>query len=454
MRDTRGEPLGDATVSVYSGMDLTGGPTELLGQVRTSEDGYYAWEESAALSQMALRVRKSGYCPAGSFHRVDLGREVRSNFTLQDAVASISGRVLDVQSRPIAGAVAAVTFPSDLSGRSEANVHSIAEPAVSDGDGVFTIADLPAGRAIVVVSAEGYLPRDHSKSVALHPGDQPSLTFTLEKGATLRIGVQDSEGNAIPSAYAYAAGFSIASADDYGSVKLTVPPTGQFSLTIGAEGFQKSRIQGSAENPPSSVTLEPLPRLRGIVFSNSGRRLADALVTAVRSGTGELDRDASLEDPALVNPLEGKRVITRTKTDLEGYFSLPRPTQSATIVAAKSGFVTQRIELDSDRPETEAIDFHLPPATSGIYGRVLTPQTVPVQCFCVLLQKYPLKSESYYTYDCFANQDGSFAELDLPAGYFSLSVWSCDTETRATASLDVMLSEHALFETTVTVAEQ
>lgn len=229
--------------------------------------------------------------------------------------ATITGRVMDRDGRPIAHALVCHTI--DISAR--ARVEDI-EPgcAHTDAQGGYHLDGVRAGTHRIDASAPGYLPADHGgahgtgllpiAAATRHSG----IDIVLRRGGVRVAGtVVDETGGVVPGAvvrrmeFDRLDGSSRTIADDEGRFELWVPP-GPVGLTASAEGYAEGRAGASA--PQDGIELRVMPEvvLAGRVIDGAGAPVPDIRVRA------NPERDNASEQ------------FTFTTTDGEGRFALRR----------------------------------------------------------------------------------------------------------------------------------
>ncbi|HEY0143066.1 MAG TPA: carboxypeptidase regulatory-like domain-containing protein [Thermoanaerobaculia bacterium] len=152
--------------------------------------------------------------------------------------------------------------------------------ATSADDGTFTIAHLPLKwRSIVATSGSNLGVRRFSKD--------NTLTFRLERGATLRGTVRDAKGTAIPSALVRVSeeqDFAVATTvtDAKGNYSVVVPP-GAYRLLFSHPSFSIDFVQTSiagGQQQTKDARLTPYARVSGTVLDEEQRPVAAAFVGA------------------------------------------------------------------------------------------------------------------------------------------------------------------------------
>lgn len=234
---------------------------------------------------------------------------------LDPQAATIAGRVLDRDGRPIARALVCHTI--DASAR--ARVEDI-EPGctLTDAQGAYHLDGVRAGTHRVDASAPGYLPAEHggAHGTGLLPiaaaTRYSGIDIVLRRGGVRVSGrVVDETGGVVPGAvvrrmeFDRLDGSSRTIADDEGRFELWVPP-GAVGLTAIAEGYAEGGAGASAPQDGIELRLMPEVVLAGRVIDRAGAPVTDIRVRA------NPERDNASEQ------------FTFATTDGEGRFALRR----------------------------------------------------------------------------------------------------------------------------------
>ena len=187
--DERGTPVSDATI-VLSGW---GGGT-VLPVGRSGADGTFALR--ALPTHCHLGARKAGYVPSSQRQfTASEGNTVAFTIELRGPGGTLTGRVIDPQGRPVAGAVV-------QAGDEDQRNHQLADGASALGpqneqvrtaaDGSFTFAGLEVGDVPIAARAPGLAP--WQGKVMLQAGRSETLVIHLQAGATLFGTARDEAG--------------------------------------------------------------------------------------------------------------------------------------------------------------------------------------------------------------------------------------------------------------------
>lgn len=149
--------------------------------------------------------------------------------TVPDAeTGTVSGRALDDQGNPIAGAEVVLTSPDG----------EVARTATTDSDGAYRFGDVPVGENYsITVRGEGYV--EYSGTLAVQEGDSPApaieITRDLPSGQ-IRGVVQSFRGQPIQATVHIDPFGGEVTADEEGIFEIDVPP-GAYTVTVSAEGY-------------------------------------------------------------------------------------------------------------------------------------------------------------------------------------------------------------------------
>jgi RNA polymerase sigma-70 factor (ECF subfamily) len=197
------EPVGGALV--VSLPDTLPGPitaTAVVGpggvgrSARSDEQGRFRVPLPETSPMSTLYIEAPGYAPTVETEVPQRGADIR---IVLDRPALLSGRVLDLEGKPVPGARVRLLYLMD-SARVERN-------AVSGEDGAYRIDGVPPRRrfarplnsdAVIEVQAEGFAPLltgqfFRAGSAIANPGEEGHLDLYLTRGATLRGRVLDGE---------------------------------------------------------------------------------------------------------------------------------------------------------------------------------------------------------------------------------------------------------------------
>lgn len=174
--------------------------------------------------------------------------------------AKITGQVVDTQGAPVPSVQVSV-MPRG------------AEPAMTDGQGQFTLAPLrPKGMYALRVTQKGF---DQLERVIGRPGGEP-VRIVVRRQALFRGRVLGSDGQALKNFRVDA--HEVTSAD--GRFELPLPATSdRVILSIEAAGYEP--MMANRPNTPElgDFTLERAPQVSGVVREEGGGPVVDAVVS-------------------------------------------------------------------------------------------------------------------------------------------------------------------------------
>ncbi len=234
-------------------------------------------------TDVAAEVDDSDAAPADA----SVGRAAKravgalSEIQLDPAGASVAGRVLDSDGRPIAQALVCRTIEVSERQRSE---DIDPQCTRSDGNGQYHFEGVRAGVHRVGASARGFLPADHAGTLGLGvvnvaaASRLAAIDIVLRSGGAKVSGVVTDEtggvvGNAIVRAQDHGrfaqSWTAVAMADDDGRFELW-GPSGGMSLEVTADGY--ATATGHANAPQADVELRLMPEvvLSGRVIDGAG----------------------------------------------------------------------------------------------------------------------------------------------------------------------------------------
>jgi hypothetical protein len=380
--DAKKNPIGDAELKPLS---FLGGSAPAT---RSAADGSYRLEGVSASAMGMVRVRAPGFT-----QRVqdmspnlppDATGEVAHDFTLHPS-ATVTGRVVDAEGKPVAGAKVVYRAPGGMAG-----IGSLLgdTSAITASDGTYAIYDVDqntmGGADLFMVARAGGEPDGAPKpsTVRATAGgyvEGRSAPFQVPEGAVVEapvvtmtrgariVGTVVTPGGApVPRARVEAsferaddvgkdAEFDVAAmlgnvrtvlADADGGFTVDHVPEGKATLTVFAAPHATTRrtvAVGKDGSPPRvEVRMRPALEVRGRVLDPDGRGVADARVRAEES-TGDDAGDESYHEPV------------STKTNPGGEFTLKGlPPGRVTLGVSASGFRHGTLAADPGGPPVEA----------------------------------------------------------------------------------------------------
>ncbi|MCA9137508.1 MAG: carboxypeptidase regulatory-like domain-containing protein [Planctomycetales bacterium] len=277
--------------------------------------------------------------------------------------ATISGRVVDSENRPIAGAKATVRIRRF---RMNKDFDEDAGPgpwsATTNQQGVYSIAPtgtvIPASDEVRIdVVAGGYAQvSEYDYEKELVKGSLPEVK--LPRGRTITGRLIDTTGKQVDAATVRFQHNTEAMIDTWDSGPFAVGRDGKFSVSIPTDGkavgvvypkeFAPRFINVSTASDQGDIRLEPGVRLRGRVLDRSGKGVADTVVGFMNTELTEMHGYIAVIGSAV-------------KTDSKGYFQLPplRGTYELTVSKSAPDYSRQMMLVGNQPPPIDAkeIDF-------------------------------------------------------------------------------------------------
>ncbi|MEM6794746.1 MAG: carboxypeptidase regulatory-like domain-containing protein [Acidobacteriota bacterium] len=301
--DQAGEPIPDAQVVAIPAGDLderarlfAGAGVRQKLEFTTDVLGTFSADIVAQRTERWDLVVTSGERPplvVAGLSSPDAGQSREVGSLTLPAPWSVSGRVVDVEGRPVEGAMVESRFRVSFSEWSESFTDSSAGQVLSAADGQFSIP----GRAPVGVNGgfDLHASKPGYRSAELKNFTEPRATelkLVLELEWSLSGRVSSKDGEPIEGALLFPG-----STSSHGSHELmavgplaSTGPDGRFTiadfppkeqyLTVEAEGFATERLEVQSEQADLDITLEPSAGLAGSVVSQDGSPVRNAVVQA------------------------------------------------------------------------------------------------------------------------------------------------------------------------------
>jgi alpha-L-arabinofuranosidase len=323
----------------------------------------------------------------------------------------------------------AVTDSMTGSGIPGATVSDTAGSSTADGDGGYTLSDVPSGAYTVTASAPGYASLSVQASVAADTTTSLNFNLVPEAGAITGTVTDSLTGTGIPGAtVADTSGMS--TSDDDGIYVLPVLSEGSYTVTASAPGYASQSVTASVApgaTTTSDLTLVPDPgTISGTVTDSvtamavAGATVSDGASTTSTDGNGAYALNMLPEggytitvsaptyqaqsvaasvapgattmvnislvaDPGAItgtvtdaltgNAIPGATISDgagTTNTDGNGVYALSGITEgSYTITASASGYQAQGIIVSVAPSATATVNFSLVPEPGAISGTVM-----------------------------------------------------------------------------------
>ncbi|MEO6710342.1 MAG: hypothetical protein ABI054_05960, partial [Planctomycetota bacterium] len=271
---------------------------------RTDDHGVCSIQLSAATEQYGLTLEREGYSHVHGFYYAS-----NPTLTLQmRRTATLSGRVVDKQTRmPISGAELSL-------------VHSACPdceplPSISNSTGEYELRDVPSGRSIIRIGAEGYPKSFVFFDMSAQSGNT-AHDFEIDRGVELRGQVTDfTTGIALGGAVILCDVEKLISDGDGRFAGRGVPqPDGSLSLEVSAPGYCTMTVHCTREEAAAQEWLAlRLPRATIVevrVRDSSGVAIEGARVAVeVDPFTSSTRRMQASRMPASLADLPSNRIF-------------------------------------------------------------------------------------------------------------------------------------------------
>lgn len=457
VRDVEGRPVADAEVRLQPD---TAGSSRQWPRTATDERGGFRLRARPGLPWRVTAVRE-GFAPGTVAVPPLAPRAARSGLEIvltRGAVAS--GRVIDAEERPVAGAMLRL-FPADRDDRAFFLAQAAGEEvpeATADAEGRFELRHLPPGRFDLIARAAGFVPRT-LPGIEVPPGTAAVDlgTVALSPGAAIEGRVVDLRGQPIAGAAV------MVSLDELSSLASPMPSLDELTgattdtegrfripdlapgtvvgLKVMAPGRVDAEVPGIEAPTPSPVeiVLRPAARVAGRVVDERRQGIAEAQVVL----TAEAQR-AVFGGQALPGGALGQ-----TMTDAAGAFVIEGVAPgTATLVATASGYRPARregIEV-AEGAEVAGIEVELS-AGAVVTGRVSGADGLPLPDADVEVVRPPVEG----LFDLLGSiglrtqtdADGVYRLEGVPEGQLSIAAQHRD-HLRAVRDLDVEAGENRL----------
>lgn len=365
-----GTPIG-GIVQDESGQSIAGAEVELTmpitwpllanhvftaASLKTDEQGRWKWPEAPAdAASVGIYANHSGYIRA-----IARASKSMDTLTVLKRGLQVTGRVLDVEGKPIAGATARLGL--DRFGTNEPQARTAA-------DGRFVLDNCKAGKSLVTVQAEKYSPQFQELIV----GEQnKSLEFKLESGHTLRVSIVDIQGAPIEGVIfvtdtwrGYRTVDFRRNADAQGKVEWYSAPHDAVLCDVLKPGYMAVRrtpLQASAD--VQVITLRPELIISG--------RVTDAAtgqpVPQFRVRYGQLFSNS--------NQIYWNRDEGVPYSDGKFSFKFDEPTEGYVLQVVAAGYKPKESRVFKPNEGEQSVDFELQPG-DGPSGVVVLPGGTP-----------------------------------------------------------------------------
>ncbi len=277
----QGEPIAGVEVSMsYPSNHMI---TE-AGTVTTDQDGRFSRLMPPDAQSVEFRLIHPDYV---SFHFADTPSPAISALRDGSAVlkmkrgASIEGKVVDDQGKPVCNALVAGGRLYSSSGGNDSELIEDATSPRTDVDGSFRIGGLPEGQRELFILADGFAPQVLLADVH---ADSAPVTIQLARGLNYSGQVIDCDGNPLGGATVGAEDWTapdsrdrhpitrFSKTDDQGRFTITgLPNSGSLLLYANKKGFMTGNVSWSADGKenPQKIKMFPPPVVMGKVVDDA-----------------------------------------------------------------------------------------------------------------------------------------------------------------------------------------
>ena len=314
--DAQGEPVANAEVAAQGadrdGLSFLLGEAESTAAV-TAADGSFALEDLAPGRTLDLVVTHPGFGPT-SAPGVAVPTPTPLRVVLRPT-ARVSGRVLDPDGKPVAGATVAVSEDArELS--SSRSMGGGPKQGIADDEGGFAFADVAPGPFELSADAPQHQSAE-LRGLEVKPGQELSgLEIVLPPGASVEGRVLSPEGSPVPNAWvavveaarAGTAAFSSlrSSTDADGHYRIEGIAPGPHTLEASSEGYRRAvhDVEAKGETRGVDFQLDRGLEVSGRVIDNAGNPVAGAVVFVAGGGGNSRVTDSQEDGSFRVAGLE------------------------------------------------------------------------------------------------------------------------------------------------------
>jgi large repetitive protein len=380
--DRAGKPLGDVRVDLFKNEP----PMDRPLFAKTGPDGTFRME-GVLPAEYRLSVRSDGFAPLQQPVRV--AADVPNLELKLAAEATVTGKVLGVDGRPLEGA----TVHAMVQGRGSGNM----ERATSAADGAFTIKPLGAGDLTVTATHETGVATVKDEKLA--DAEAKVLTLRLAPGASISGTIKLDDGRPAPGARIQAQSWGSGGAGRWNE---TAGQDGGYRL----KGITPGRVIIVASNGPGmrwggpdrpdqkTLTLAEGENKSGVdLIVAGGKKITGTVVDPAGKPVAGAEVTAGPQEPdgrALRRP--GMSMDGRAFSQPDGSFVLEGVGGGKhTVWAVQAGFGDAELK-DVDGGATGLkLQF---PAEATVSGLVTDPQGKPVSDYTISLAPGPKTGES------------------------------------------------------------
>lgn len=278
------KPVAGARVML---LDDGEGEGELEAEDQTGADGVARFPAVAA-GFTRFAVTAAGFSPAGGIARIGKGEKLVHVDVALARGAAVSGRVVDEQHQPVAGArvwpVDAATAWMQAGGEQQA--------VTSAKDGRFAIPTLAAGSWILFAKDDDHAPASTKPITVNGEVATTGVELVMPAAATIAGVVVDGAGAPVPDAAVQLSSdrwsidmvYRQAAADSQGHFEIRTLPRRAFKLRATSDEASSDAVAvdltGVAEKKDVKLVLDRTGTIAGIVVDSNGEAVAEAEVSA------------------------------------------------------------------------------------------------------------------------------------------------------------------------------
>ncbi|HQN01419.1 MAG TPA: carboxypeptidase regulatory-like domain-containing protein, partial [Candidatus Hydrogenedentes bacterium] len=280
------EPVPQTGIMLTSGESMLSQALKMAGQRRTpvadnsGEDGYYELAGVPLNEEFRVHAMSSAYAPQLSdvFILTESNRTARVDIYMF-AGTNVYGRVVDANNQAIPGAEV-MCIPSYGKFFSAMTAPQAFRGGNTDGNGMFTLEELPGGEYQVFAQKQGY--RISPVGYPIYPdgySDLNNVVITLrgvDEGQHTVFGVvSDDRGQGIDGAEVRLAGVSMGGLEgsdrsmttaNQGAFQFDGVSVGQYTIIVSHDGYSPTTVRRVRLNEEIHVTLRQSARVRGHVL--------------------------------------------------------------------------------------------------------------------------------------------------------------------------------------------
>ncbi len=397
VRNSDGEPLRTFTVHVESRHDADDWLAR-IAQTKSSErfeteDGRFEMG-GLAEGKWNVNVSAEGYCRLASPLEVTLPRgesEPDLDITVQRG-ASLTGKVLDAQGTPVAGAT--LLSSTARSGMMAARGND--EPTIggkTDATGTFEITGIQPGSWTLRASCTGQGSSEEQAFDLVAGQEVSGLTFRLTQGGTIQGEVYGNDGKPLVQAMVnlMSAGFQdgrMTRSDDHGAFTFEHVDAGSWQV-MAMPSPTSSNDEGDVTATFNNMEMAKVEVIEGeVTFIALGMAPEDPVLLTGRVESG----GEPLEGALLSFIADGENTLGEMRmatSQVDGTYEVELEKPGAYVIQVRSEGEWQGSSADYlervPAQETHRIDFELP--TGRIEGRIFSAQGTPMEGTGVSLRR-------------------------------------------------------------------